>query len=310
MKRRLAVAAAALVVLAVALAAGVGFLVMRIQQRAAARLAELEAADLGADDTPAGLCAVYERERLRAGDLAVDCAKATVVPTVEGVVRLEGAVRTRNPEQALLGGGFRTPVCLGRGPDGWTLMGDAFELRDCQVSREGGAAEAHEVERSAALALIDRVRAADRAVGEACPAGLGSVRPLTLVQSGLLDGVPGDYVHSGTPFGACLQRELVPGSCSLREAPDFVLLLVEDRVDPRPVGPDTYAPGAIHGRMVLVEATTGRALCGRPWEVELADPTVFGWLPAAWKERQRDALRAGVGSMGDFRLDPWWDQPG
>ena len=70
---------------------------------------------------------------------------------------------------------------------------------------------------------------------------------------------------------------------------------------------DSYTPGKIRGRLILLSAD-GRALRSRDWTVDLDRELVLGSVQAAWTEEIAQSLREGADSLGHFELDPYWTQ--
>lgn len=304
-----------LLVATVAAAGGLWWAQGEAGRRALTRRAELEARldTLRVGEDAASACAVYEHSMLSAGSLAVDCDDASLTQVSARAYRLEGAVRTREAQQAWLGGGHRTPVCMGRGPEGWRFLGDAFDLDDCRVALEGGEAEVEERYEARARELIATVREAlaqEAPVDSACGA-LRPTRPyLSMVERELLEGRQERSLHSSPPFGACLLGARPGSACELRETPAYVLVIEEaTRVEPHATGNHEYTPGRVRGRLVLVDVAAGEVVCARDHAVDLDDPTVFGDVPSEWRERESRALREGVEALGGgaLRLDPYYD---
>ena len=289
--------------------------IKKTHQRTNSRLAELEAKleqlRRAPPESAAEVCAVYEHARLSKGDLAVDCAKAKLTKVTTSVYRLTGAVRTNQLNNAWLGGGFATPVCMARDDAGWRYMGTAFELADCELEAHEGKSEAAAKWEAQARDLITRVRRALRTQPAATcgpiPRSKGFV---SLLDQRLLDGKKPAGLKSSPPFSACLTPSAIFGPCELRKLPDHVIVMDErERIDPVERADKTYSPGRVRGTLRLVDVKGAKLLCETAWVVDLDDPAVYGHAAEAWRKRQHEKLREAVQTLGKgaLRLDPYYN---
>ncbi len=289
--------------------------VNKTHERKDSRLSELSAKldqlRRSPPEATADVCAVYEHARLSRGDLAVDCAKAKLTKVTATVYRLTGAVRTNHVDNAWLGGGHATPVCMAKDSAGWRYMGTAFELADCELDAHEGKREAAARREGVARDLIERVRRALRTeLEKQCPPLARSSDLVSLLDRRLLDGKKPAGLKSSPPFSACLTPSRIFGPCELRELPKHVIVIDEqERVGPVERADKTYSPGRVRGTLRLVEVEGAKQLCQVPWNVDLDDPTVFGLAAEAWRKRQHEKLREGVQALGKgaLRLDPYYD---
>lgn len=276
-------------------------------QKAGERLAHLQGQVHGSPQTMEAACASYERSKLLTGALAVDCSKALWEGRDGGLWKLSGAVIATRVDQFYLGGGHAPAVCIGRRDGDWEVLGTAHQLADCTLGLDAGPEQADALAAAKAEALLDQLSKADRGVAEHCPSEFIVDYRVSLVDARVLDGKVESSPFGGALLTHCTGPAKAHSPCRITHPQRHWLMLDPTLwVDPV-VAQDSYTPGKIRGRLVLLSAD-GRALCSRDWQVDLDRELVLGSVQAAWTEEIAQSLREGADSFGHFELDPYWTE--
>lgn len=307
----------------------------RVASARAARLAELRALPAGALAGARELdlevaCRLAELHLLEGGSggaLAVDCSGARLAQREGGAWRLSDVLAHTSLDQALLGdGGFRRQLCIAPTSAGWTVLGEAFELDECDFALVEGASP--EVQAAAAREGLARAREAMAREGlsraQAAMAGasrLGALptrcpsltetpaRRLGVVDRRVLEGDPEagrEVAFTHLAFRACLDPTPGAEGCSLLEPWRYALVLEVVEAE-RPVAVDarTFRGGQWRGFAGVVDLEAQALLCRRPVAAELTLATAPGY---DYDREVGAALCEAVAELGGGKLalDPYW----
>lgn len=276
-------------------------------QKASERLALLQGQVHSSPQTLAAACERYERSKLLTGALAVDCSGAHWEARDGGLWKLSGATIATRVDQFYLGGGHAPAVCIGRRDGDWEVLGTAHQLADCTLGLDAGPEQADALAAAKAEALLEQLGKANRGVSEHCPSEFIVDYRVSLVDARVLDGTVESSPFNAAMVSHCSGPALAHSPCR-NTHPQRHWLMLDPTVWVDPVArQDSYTPGKIRGRLILLSAD-GRALCSRDWTVDLDRELVLGSVQAAWTEEIAQSLREGADSLGHFELDPYWTQ--
>ncbi|PTL79965.1 hypothetical protein DAT35_31585 [Vitiosangium sp. GDMCC 1.1324] len=305
-----------------------GWRAMQVQRERDRRVAELRAQlpklraaeSLSATDA-CHLAEAYYLEQKHA--LVTSCRDATVEPTNPGVMKFVGLRYAYHWDDAILGGAHVPTLCLAKGPEGWSVAGESYQLADCHFAAPTGAgapeaqvAQAQRARMEAMYAAVKEALAKPDSSKDVCD-GLTPTRAVEVLDADLLEVGTGagardqrsirfgDLLYS-TCFPKPGQQPLMPCGVGHREPIAYVVAFDDiQEVAPVETKPGAFEGGLYTASVKLVDVRQHEVLCQRGVTYTLPSEvltTRSKGLREAYSEGVRQELHKTVSALTQGQL--------